>query len=622
MNERAMGKMRQARATCNKGAAKLLTTVSQRCGGHMSHAAKTISMEPGRQSAFALQPERSTIDGPGQTANANRRHPLTSGADRTPDPQPLRAPRSEAGTTVVQRQPMTRGAQPATLPYTPQFAALLGGGSAPADIARIKSPAFAASLSSGRESGRHRSVAVGAVLACILVAGSAAALWQFSGNRTARAPGFAGTLMIADSTGVAPPGTRTAVFEVEAGASDPPQRTMAGDPVGYPAEPVPADAAPSRRALQAAIDAAPFRSSILGIATAGLQIGSGDSASGGGSAIADPSFAPALDPNAAADLSTPVSSSLAGSGLSPLSSAMQGEGLPSRGDNAGNPPGNEGHRGAERSNYVAAFTREAFRTTAAVATVARSLRSDSAEASDTGSEPANADGESSDPGASIDQGNSNGSGQVADGSEDPGASANHKGFSGLAGDGRIADGRSKADNGSRSADGPGNAGGSPQGSDNQASQGESAAGSASSSGGSADSSPGTGRGAVASAASGQIGKGHAKEDKGDSGDAGQSGQPQGGQQAGDQDGGDQHAKSQGAHGKDNGGDAAGQDGDSARGGGGDNGGEGENGSDAGPAGKGHGDQGGGDQGGGKGHGGKGDGGKGHGGKDHGGKGGG
>ncbi|HSE73458.1 MAG TPA: hypothetical protein VLB05_03010, partial [Dongiaceae bacterium] len=77
-----------------------------------------------------------------------------------------------------------RAARPAALHYTPQFAALLGVGGTSAEIARIKSPAFAASLSNGREGNRHRQVAIGALLACILVAGSAAALWQFGGNRT------------------------------------------------------------------------------------------------------------------------------------------------------------------------------------------------------------------------------------------------------------------------------------------------------------------------------------------------------------------------------------------------------------------------------------------------------
>jgi hypothetical protein len=377
----------------------------QRRGEHMSHAAKTIARDPAMPSAVAFAPKHAR-----------------------------------------------RAARPAALHYTPQFAALLGVGGTSAEIARIKSPAFAASLSNGREGNRHRQVAIGALLACILVAGSAAALWQFGGNRTARAPGFAGTLVVADSSDVAAPAARAAAFDVEAGASDPLRQTSAGGLAGYPAAPAPANAAPPRRTLQAAIDAAPFRSSILGIATAGLPVGSG-TASGPGPAAADPSPGPTFDSDAAADLSPALSSSSANGGQSPPSSAVQGGELPSASaGRADDPVEDRGHREADRSNYLAAFAREAFRTTATVDTVARSLRPDSTGVP-------NADNEldsASDPAASQDS--SDGPDQAADGSAaadrnasgaegggDLPASGKHQ-RSGPTGEQHVADASSKADN--------------------------------------------------------------------------------------------------------------------------------------------------------------------------------
>jgi hypothetical protein len=481
----------------------------------MSHAAKTIARDPATPSAVAFAPKHTR-----------------------------------------------RAARPAALHYTPQFAALLGVGGTSAEIARIKSPAFAASLSNGREGNRHRQVAIGALLACILVAGSAAALWQFGGNRTARAPGFAGTLVVADSSDLAAPAARTAAFDVEAGASDPLRQTSAGGLAGYPAAPAPANAPPPRRALQAAIDAAPFRSSILGIATAGLPVGSG-TASGPGPAAADPSPGPTFDSDAAADLSPALSSSSANGGQSPPSSAVQGGELPSASaGRADDPVEDRGHREADRSNYLAAFAREAFRTTA---TVARGLRPDSTDVPNADSELDSA----SDPAASEDS--SDGTDQAADGSAtadsnasgvegggDPSASGKHHG-SRPAGEQHVAGGSANADGSPGSGNGLGDTDSSSQGPGNHGGQGQSAGSDASASDGSADGgaaagngSAGAAGGATASDASRKSGQGHAKGAKSDGGDAGPAGKGHGDPGGGDQGGGKEHG-GKGNGGKDHGG---------------------------------------------------------------------
>ncbi|HEX6120709.1 MAG TPA: hypothetical protein VFZ03_14770 [Dongiaceae bacterium] len=453
--------------------------------------------------------------------------------------------------------------------YTPQFVALLGSEGAATGAARIKSPAFAATLSNGREANGYRAVALGTVLACILVAGSATAVWQFSDNSVRRAPEFAGTLVVAEPSNVAAPSAGAMVFDIQAGVSDP----AGQDPSGHlSASPI--DVPLPRGALQAAVDSAPFRPPVLGIATAGLPVGANalGIAKEVGFAASDPSSNAALEANGADGSFTPPSNASDFGGRPPLSSGEQGGTLPSDGSPADDSLGNGGHRESDRPNYVARFAREALRTSAAIATVAGRLRPGTAGTPEADSEfDAHSDGA-----ASAEQ-----------------ASAKHRSPE-PAGGREIVDGSSKADitpsrgAGSQASPGSDDAGRSADGAPNG--RGKDAGGSANSGGGSADGNSGLGSGSADAAGSDAAADTSSRNGRGQT------------QRGKNDNGGSADAPGRQGNEKDADAGSAGQNGGSAQ-------------SDTG-----RGDQEGGDDGGGKEHGGKGHGGKDHGGKDHGDKG--
>jgi hypothetical protein len=438
--------------------------------------------------------------------------------------------------------------------YTPQFVALLGSEGAATGAARIKSPAFAATLSNGREANGYRAVALGTVLACILVAGSATAVWQFSDNGVRRAPEFAGTLVVAEPSDVAAPSAGAVVFDIQAGVSDPAGQA----PSGHLSAPSPIDDPLPRGALQAAVDAAPFRSPILGIATAGLPVGA--KALDIAFATSDPSSNSALEANGADGPSTPPSDTSDYGGRSPNSSGEQGGALPSSGSTADDSLGNGGHRESDRPNYVARFAREALRISAAIATVAGRLRPGTAGTPEADSEfDAHSDGA-----ASAEQDSSDATQPAASGSGDqdsgePATSAKHRGPE-PAGGREIVDGSSNntpsRGAGSQASPGSDDAGRSADGAPNG--RGKGAGDSANSGGGSADGSSGLGNGSADAAGSdaaadtssrnggGQTQRG--KNDNGGSADA-----PGRGDQEGGDDGGGKEHGGKGHGGKDHGG---------------------------------------------------------------------
>jgi hypothetical protein len=459
----------------------------------MAHPAKTLSVHSDEDASSAGSGIRSKQEAASELAGRiviwkQRR----DAAGR--DTQVLEGRRAGATPELAgARQPVAFGAvPPGADSYSADFAALLESNAGPGDIARIKSPAFAASLSQRGGGTRRRSIALSTALACVLAAGAGAAVWSYGGYGTARAPELAGTLIVADRGNAAPKVVTPEVRTADLVELDAPAAIVKEGPASRPAQDTSVAPAPLYGGpLQAAIDGAPFRSSILGISTAALPVGSGALAPTGSaaSAAAAPSAGASLEDTAALSPSSdaPRDSSL-GSGQSDLQATTpsDGAGLPFSGG-VDEPPGNAGHRESGRSDYVAAFTRDAFRSSATVAAIGGSLKPNASDEADSeldsaasasgpaageaNGEAGAADGDSASAGANHDASSHGTSGQTADGSSkadnagagsgsaSAGGSTSGNGAQASAGDTGQADGSSKADNPGNSGSGDGQSAG-------------------------------------------------------------------------------------------------------------------------------------------------------------------